>query len=168
MTIEFKLIEENDRDTINNLLQFEYYDFCKYHNDDLQDNGKYDYVIKEKIIEEKHSYIILADNKIAGFMLISEKIGLKKIEEFWIYPKYRKGLFVYKVLIKFSKIESGLFEYLIYKDNDRWLKGSEYMFNKHPQFVEIVLKQEKQFLINSKICTFVRYVIKLNYNNDEK
>ncbi len=161
MKIDFSIIEEKDRDLINALLQFESYDLCKVFKNDLNEHGRYNSDIKDAFINEGKSYIIRADGKIAGFMLIRKKIGLLSVEDFWIYPKYRQGLFAYRLLIEFSKIEEGLVEYLILKEDERWLNVLEYMIKKHPNHVEIIMKQDYQFTFESKLHDIKRYVVKL-------
>ena len=161
MRIDFSIIEEKDRDLINTLLQFESYDLCKFFKNDLNENGRYNSDIKDYFISDGKSYIIRADGKIAGFMLIRKKIGLLSVEDFWIYPKYRQGLFAYRLLIEFSKIEEGLVEYLILKEDERWLNVLEYMMKKHSNHVEIIMKQDYQFIFESKPHDIKRYVVKL-------
>ena len=168
MDIKFEVIEEKDREIINNLLQFESYDFCQYYNNDLSENGLFNDKLQDFYIKEKLSYIIRVDGKIAGFMLIRQKIGLKAVEEFWVYPKYRKGLLAYRFLIEFSKIETGLVEFLILKKNDRWMRDLEYMFNKHSNHVKIKKIKDYQLLINSDIYEFRRFLVELPNKNTEK
>ncbi len=167
MKITFDTIEEKDRNLINTLLQFENYDFCNFYGRDLNEDGKFQDEIPDSFINEKNSYIVRADGKIAGFILVRKKIALNTVEEFWIYPKYRQGLFVYKVLREFSKTQKGLMEYLVLKENDRWLKTLQYMFKKHPDYVKIEICQDIQFFINGKVHDFVRYVVRIQ-ERDEK
>ena len=42
------------------------------------------------------------------------------------------------------------------------------MFRNHPHYVEIIKRQDYQFLINSKLYDFVRYVVKIQDKQDNK
>ncbi len=166
MKIRFDLIQEANRDLISNLIQFECYDLCTIYNKDLEENGRFSYELHDCYIRDKESYIIRIDDKIAGFLLVRKKIGLVSVEEFWIYPKYRKGLTTYKVLREYCNIKKGLVEYLILKERESWVKTLEYMFRKHPNYVEIVIKQDIQLFINSEVRDFVRYVVRVKERNN--
>ena len=59
------------------------------------------------------------------------------VEEFWIMPKYRKGMFAFEVLTKVLSGMHGKIEFVILNKNERWLKVVDYWIRKNYQVLNV-------------------------------
>ena len=59
------------------------------------------------------------------------------VEEFWIMPKYRKGMFAFEVLKKVLFEMHGKIEFVILNKNERWLKVVDYWIRKNYQVLNV-------------------------------
>jgi predicted acetyltransferase len=98
MNVSLKKAELSDKNTLGNLLQFYMYDFSEFLAFDLNDKGLYnEYILDDYFINpEKSGFLVLVDNKLAGFVLVSadtildQNQGGKCIKEFFVTRKYRR------------------------------------------------------------------------------
>lgn len=158
-------VKKEEERILQNLLEFYLYDFNLFYEDDLNANGRFEFIDTSEYFykENYEAYFIKVVDKFAGFILINNNTELTKkgtrIEEFWIMPKYRKGYFSFdvlkKVFSKYSKIE-----FMILEKNKRWLKAMEYFINKN----YIILKQKE--LIKWETEKFKMYLIKNTHKQD--
>lgn len=149
MDIEFKKISVNEKEIFKNILEFYSYDFCQYYNYDLNENGKFEKINVEKYFENNIYQVlfIVINKKIAGFIIKKEDETFKYVDEFWIMPKYRKGLLTYRVIKEFRKLMDGIWIFSILNNNDRWLKSLEVMLKKNEDKCKIIAKR-------TTTCTF--------------
>ena len=59
------------------------------------------------------------------------------VEEFWIMPKYRKGMFAFEVLTKVLSKMNDKIEFVILNKNERWLKVVDYWIRKNYQVLSM-------------------------------
>ena len=90
----------------------------------------------KKIVGVK-AFFILVDNHYAGFVLTNTGKEKSVIEEFWIMPKYRKGMFAFEVLKKVLFEMHGKIEFVILNKNERWLKVVDYLIRKNYQVLSM-------------------------------
>lgn len=77
------------------------------------------------------------DNYYAGFILIKQVKDTNIIEEFWIMPKYRKGMFAFKVLNKILSEINGKVEFIILNKNKRWLEVIKHLIGKNYEILKV-------------------------------
>lgn len=132
-------VKKESQDILENLLEYYLYDFNIYYDDDLNDKGRFEFIDVKPYInnENNKAYIIKVNNKYAGFILIKKTAELNSIEEFWIMPKYRKGMFAFKVLKSIFSQMNGKVEFLILNKNARWLKTVNYWIYKNYQVLKV-------------------------------
>ncbi len=132
-------VKKESQDVLENLLEYYLYDFNNYYDDDLNDKGRFEFIDVKPYInnENNKAYIIKVNNKYAGFILIKKTAELNSIEEFWIMPKYRKGMFAFKVLNSIFSQMNGKVEFLILNKNARWLKTVNYWIHKNYQVLKV-------------------------------
>ena len=135
-------VKKEEENILQNLLEFYLYDFNFFYEDDLNDNGRFEFIdTNEYFTKEKYeAFFIRVKDKLAGFILINNNTELIKngtrIEEFWIMPKYRKGYFAFSVLKEvFSRYQNEI-EFIILEQNKRWLKAINYFINKNYTILE--------------------------------
>src|SRR4051812_28959626 len=97
MNIKLALALIEDKNTIENLMQFYIYDFSEYINSDVEEDGLFaaypqlDTYWRE---ENRFPYIITKDEKYVGFVLVrfieSRNRNYFSIAEFFIMKKYRR------------------------------------------------------------------------------
>src|SRR4030095_4106949 len=98
MNVSLKKAELSDKHTLGNLLQFYVYDFSEFLSFDLNDDGLYnEYPLDDYFIRpEKSAFLVVVDDKVAGFVLVSADTiltrnqGGKCIKEFFVTRKYRR------------------------------------------------------------------------------
>ena len=115
---ELKVVKENDKDVLRNLLEYYLYDFNFYYEDDLNENGRFEFIDVEPYINN--------NNHKAYFIIV-----------FWIMPKYRKGMFAFEVLTKVLSGMNGKIEFVILNKNERWLKVVDYWIRKNYQVLNV-------------------------------
>ena len=137
--IELIMVNEDSKNILKNLLEYYLYDFNIYYEDDLNDSGRFEFIDVEPYInsDTKKSYFVKVNNYYAGFILIKQVEEINIIEEFWIMPKYRKGMFAFKVLnIILSEIH-GKVEFMILNKNKRWLRVIKYLISKKYEILKV-------------------------------
>lgn len=137
MNFNLEKVKKEEKETLKNLLEFYLYDFNFYYEDDLNSNGRFEFIDVEPYFQENGNMalFIKQEENYAGFVLISDKQEQKCIEEFWIMPKYRKGLFAFQVLKQIIKEIKGKIEFIIINENKRWLKTLNYLINKNYKII---------------------------------
>lgn len=86
----------------------------------LGNDGRYRIKSAKKYFENDWGYFIIVNCEYAGFILLNHNTNSPSgtfINEFFILPRYRKGMFCYYVLsLLFSKLD-GIIEYRVLKKN---------------------------------------------------
>ena len=54
---ELKVVKENDKDVLRNLLEYYLYDFNFYYEDDLNENGRFEFIDVEPYINDNRFYV---------------------------------------------------------------------------------------------------------------
>ena len=97
MNIKLALASIENKNTIENLMQFYIYDFSEYINCDVEENGlfaAYPHLDAYWREENRFPYIIAKDEKYVGFVLVrlidSTNRSYFSIAEFFIMKKYRR------------------------------------------------------------------------------
>ena len=136
---ELKKVKENDKEVLRNLLEYYLYDFNYYYEDDLNENGRFEFIGVEPYINNNFykAFFILVDNHYAGFVLTYTGKEKSVVEEFWIMPKYRKGMFAFEVLTKVLSKMNDKIEFVILNKNERWLKVVDYWIRKNYQVLSM-------------------------------
>lgn len=136
-------VEKDKENILKNLLEYYLYDFNVFYEDDLNENGRFEFVETSNYIlkDNYEAFFIKVNNNYAGFILINNKTQFAKqpatrIEEFWIMPKYRKGLFAFRVLQYVFSMYGGEKEFLILMENKRWLKVIDYWIRKNYKIIK--------------------------------
>jgi len=155
--MKFKLekVSGNKIEVLKNLLEFYQYDFNIFYNDDLNENGRFEFIDADKYFDniENEALFIKVDEKYAGFILVSSDTKYtnegKCIEEFWIMPKYRKGMFAFKVIKELFKKVKGQIEFIVLRKNERWLKVLTYWLEKNCKIIKKydIKKWEEDFIL---------------------
>ena len=137
MEFLFEKVDIEKKEVLENMAEFYQYDFNIYYSDDLNSKGRFGFINTNKYIDndKNEAWFIKVENKYAGFVLISSdtyqiKEG-KCIEELWIMPKYRNGMFAIKVIKELFEKLQGKLEFIVMKQNERWLKVLEYIAKKN-------------------------------------
>ncbi len=93
-----KVAELRDKETIQNLMQFYFYDFSEFIDLQVSDNGMFgQYAYLDNYWQEsrRFPYLIEKEGKLAGFVLVSEIHEANdqywSISEFFIMKKFRLG-----------------------------------------------------------------------------
>lgn len=96
------------KDTIRNLYQFYLYDTSAEEREDVNCDGLYDfaeeYFSRYWVDDGWSAHLILADNEVAGFLLIETSDifpGTKEFADLFIMKKYRRHGIAHKVVRKF-------------------------------------------------------------------
>ena len=97
MKFDLIKVEEKNKEVIYNLMQLYQYELSFYEDDSttftMLDSGLYvlKYIEKYWQEENRHPYILKADNELAGFVLqrFNEE-NMNEIAEFFVLNKYRK------------------------------------------------------------------------------
>ena len=98
MNIEIVKVLEEDKDILWNLLQFALYDGSFYVDNQINNQGIFEYKWFERNFTDNNrsAYFIKQDNNVLGFVMTNENLKLKHdcnaqtIAEFLVLPKYRK------------------------------------------------------------------------------
>jgi len=98
MKVNLKKAGMSDKPTLGNLLQFYMYDFSEFLALDFGDRGLYnEYILDDYFINpEKSAFVVLVDDRVAGFVLVSgdtiltRNQGGKCIKEFFVARRYRR------------------------------------------------------------------------------
>ena len=144
MDIELIKVDNNNKETFENIYEFYLYEISKYLGYDVEENGKFsDNNTRNYIYNIKREQILIKKNgKYAGFLLIFKRDNYNYINEFGILPKYRSGFFTYKVIRKYFLETNKVTKFNIINENKRWL---EYMINKNNDICKIIEKKEITF-----------------------
>lgn len=144
MNIEFIKARENEMETFRNIYEFYLYDFSKFLELDVNENGRFFVNETEEYINNEYTDAILIkkDGKYAGSMLVLKKRDINVIEEFGIMPKYRNGFFTYKVIREYFLNNTKTTKFTVLNENKEWLKCIEYMIRKNSDICEIIEKRE--------------------------
>lgn len=136
-------VEKDKEDILKNLLEYYLYDFNVFYEDDLNENGRFEFIeTSDYVLKDNYeAFFIKVNNNYAGFVLVSDKTQFAKqpatkIEEFWIMPKYRKGLFAFEVLKYVYLSYNNEKELFILEDNKRWLRIMDYWLNKNFEIIK--------------------------------
>lgn len=96
MNIELRPPSRSDRGLIRRMMELYLYDFSEYEDSDLDEHGTFDYGDLDYFwFEPTHAaFIIIADEKLAGFVLVDNDVQLEESEraicEFFVMRKYRR------------------------------------------------------------------------------
>ena len=162
MNFYLEKVNKDQKNILDNLLEYYLYDFNIFYEDDLNENGRFEFIKTSEYFEkEKYdAYFIKVNNNYAGFVLINNQTELidkgTRIEEFWIVPKYRKTYFAFQILRELLRMYNENVEFMILEKNERWKKIIEYMINKNLKLInqKEILKWDsekfKLYLVNYK------------------
>ena len=95
--ITLEKVEEKDRNKLYNLLQFSLYDGSFYIDNIINEDCLFDYTYFDNYFKDnnRESYFIKYENKIAGFVMINKHLKVLKdgysVAEFLIMPYYRRN-----------------------------------------------------------------------------
>jgi hypothetical protein len=147
LDIELIKVDNNNKETFENIYEFYLYEISKYLGYDVEENGKFsDNNTRNYIYNIKREQILIKKNgKYAGFLLIFKRDNYNYINEFGILPKYRSGFFTYKVIRKYFLETNKVTKFNIINENKRWLECVEYMINKNNDICKIIEKKEITF-----------------------
>jgi len=98
MEVKLEKIKPEDKAILSRLLELYQYDFSEYDLRDLNCHGLYDYRYLDHYWTEdgRHPFFIIVDDKLAGFVLVSDFCYLcepgeaNSISEFFVLRKYRR------------------------------------------------------------------------------
>ena len=99
MEIELQKISLDNKDALNNLMQFYLYDYSDTDKRDINTWGRFEYEYLDSYFSEDESrvpFFIKLNDIIVGFILInnysiiSENKSVKSIAEFFVMKKYRR------------------------------------------------------------------------------
>lgn len=96
MNIELRPPSRSDRGLIRRMMELYLYDFSEYEDSDLDEHGTFDYGDLDYFwFEPTHAaFVITADEKLAGFVLVDNDVQLEISEraicEFFVMRKYRR------------------------------------------------------------------------------
>ncbi|ULQ58630.1 GNAT family N-acetyltransferase [Brucepastera parasyntrophica] len=98
MNISMAPVSKDEKEILKNLLEKYEYEFSQYNNCDVNSLGLYgyDYLDYYWTEENRFIYFIKADDKLAGFVMISDypEINIEtnySVSEFFVMHKYRKS-----------------------------------------------------------------------------
>lgn len=136
---ELIIVNEDNKKILENLLEYYLYDFNMYYEDDLNNNGRFEFIDVKPYINSNSNkaFFIKVNNNYAGFILIKQVEDTNVIEEFWIMPKYRKGMFAFKVSKKILSEIHGKVEFIILNKNKRWLEVVKYLVSKNYEILKV-------------------------------
>lgn len=155
--IVLEKVVKDKENILKQLLEFYLYDFNNYYEDDLNENGRFDFIDTTPYFTQNNysAFFIKVNDKYAGFVLLIEKNETVIIEEFWIMPKYRKGYFAINILNKVMKLYNNKnYEFIILNENIRWLNVIEYLINKNFNLIS------KEKFIKWENVEFTKFIIK--------
>ena len=123
---KLELIPPSRLHVLDNMLQLYAHELNGYFNYaiTLDNNGRYRIKSAEKCLENGWGYFIVVRHEYAGFILLNKKTkshGGTFINEFFILPRYRKGLFCQNVISALLSGLSGIVEFRVLKKNKRVL-----------------------------------------------
>ena len=104
------------KDILYNLLQFALYDGSQYIENELNENGNFNYTWFDNYFtdDNRESYFIKSQNKYIGFVMINENLKFnnsgKSIAEFLIMPQYRRHHIGKKVAMEIFNMYPGWWE----------------------------------------------------------
>jgi predicted acetyltransferase len=96
MNVELREPSRADRTLIRHMMELYQYDFSEFEDNDLDEHGLFGYGDLDYFwFEPTHkAFIITADKKLAGFVLVDNEVCLedseRSITEFFVLRKYRK------------------------------------------------------------------------------
>jgi len=98
MNINLKIVKEEEKEILRNLLEKYEYEFSKYTKQDVNHLGLYGYSYLDYYWTEKNrwAYFIIVDKKLAGFVMVidlpevSDRSTDFQMAEFFILHKYRR------------------------------------------------------------------------------
>lgn len=144
-------INKDNKYILDNLLELYQHEFNKFYNyyDDLNDDGKYGFILTDKYITNTNyrAYLIKANAKIAGFIMINSETKFVRngiyIAEFFVMPKYRRGYFSINVMKEIFRQNQGNIEIKVLKNNKKAFKLYSLLINRFVDKVVIHKVQEE-------------------------
>lgn len=154
MNYEIKRATLEEKETLNNLLQFYIYDFSEFMDFHIEDNGKFDdYPLNDYWTENsRFPFLIKLNGKYAGFVLVKlinrdDDDSYFSIAEFFIMKRYRRAGLGKLVAMDIFKMYKGQWE--VYQiDNNVpaqhfWKKAiEEYTGGKFTERIEVGRKTQ--------------------------
>lgn len=123
MDIQLKQVSLEQKAIIEKLLKIYLFELNKINDCDNKEDTGYRYLDLYWIEPERIPYLIYADGKLAGFVLVNEYVvlnedkGAKAIAEFFILSKFRKKKLGMKVVFKIFDKFPGKWEIVASKEN---------------------------------------------------
>ena len=151
MNFIFEIVDKNNKYILDNVLELYQHEFNKFYNyyDDLNDEGKYGFILTDKYITNTNyrAYLIKANTKIAGFIMINSETKFVRngiyIAEFFVMPKYRRGYFSINVMKEIFRQNQGNIEIKVLKNNKKAFKLYSLLINRFVDKVVIHKVQEE-------------------------
>jgi predicted acetyltransferase len=77
---------------IDNLIQLYAHDFSEFHNIELESNGRFEYTPLPLYWTDpnRHPFLVKADGKLAGFVLVKHEAGMWDVAEFFVVRAWRR------------------------------------------------------------------------------
>ncbi|MFH1676432.1 MAG: GNAT family N-acetyltransferase [bacterium] len=81
-----------EKPVLRNLMELYLHDFTEFDNADIGDNGLYGYEYLDCYWteEDRYSFLVRVDGRLAGFVLVHKIAGINTIAEFFVMRKYRR------------------------------------------------------------------------------
>lgn len=123
MDVQLKQVSLEQKAIIEKLLKIYLFELNKINDRDNKKDTGYRYLDLYWIEPERIPYLIYADGKLAGFVLVNEYVvlnenkGAKAIAEFFILSKFRKKELGMKVAFKIFDKFQGKWEIVASKEN---------------------------------------------------
>ena len=151
MNFIFEKVDKNNKYILDNVLELYQHEFNKFYNyyDDLNDEGKYGFILTDKYITNTNyrAYLIKVNTKIAGFIMINSETKFVRngiyIAEFFVMPKYRRGYFSINVMKEIFRQNQGNIEIKVLKNNKKAFKLYSLLINRFVDKVVIHKVQEE-------------------------
>ena len=153
MEYQLEKVTLEKKDVLYNLLQFALYDGSQYIENELNENGNFNYNWFDNYFKDanRESYFIKNGDKYIGFVMINENLKFnnsgKSVAEFLIMPKYRRHHIGKKVAMEIFDMYPGWWEVEPIENSESayifWRKTiEEYTLN------NFEIKDEKIFVFN--------------------
>ncbi len=151
MNYQLERVSIDHKDILFNLLQFALYDGSQYIENELTENGKFNYTWFDSYFTDldREAYFIKDNDKYLGFIMINENLKFNKsgksIAEFLIMPQYRRNHIGKKVAIEIFEKYRGYWEIEPIENSEQaycfWKKTIEQYTNN-----EYEIKENKVFV----------------------
>lgn len=96
-TVRLVPAEKQDKEVLRQLMELYLYDFSEFTGEDVDRHGRYsyDYLDPYWTEKERHPFLLMVDERLAGFVLVRGKADsgerpLHYIAEFFVMRKYRR------------------------------------------------------------------------------